>query len=311
MQFPNHFNLAGIDLNLLVIFDALIAEQHVTRAAKKVGLSQPATSSALSRLRVLFKDELFVKSSRGVIPTSKAIALAEPIRQALLDIQSAIASQQNFDAATSERTFRLGMDDYTEALFLPKLLQYIERVAPNIKIQVFPSNWQRSPKLLDTDRVDITLGHCPHWKTWHCRQLLYEECFVTVMSQNNPLIENPITLTDYVAASHLLVSPKGDMVGLVDKHLEELDLKRRVAMSMPNFLPATLVIATTNLIATLPEQIAKTCTSVLKLHISPLPFEMTGFSVDLLWHAKNERDSGHIWLRETLSELCVNKNISS
>ena len=309
MQFPNHFNLAGIDLNLLVIFDALIAEQHVTRAAKKIGLSQPATSSALSRLRVLFQDELFVKSSRGVTPTPKAIALAEPIRQALLDIQAAISSQHNFDAATSERTFRLGMDDYTEALFLPRLLQYVERIAPNIKIQVFPSNWQRSSELLDADEVDFTLGHCPHWKTWHRRQLLYEERFVTVMSQNNPLAKNPITLTDYVAASHLLVSPKGDMVGLVDDRLSQLSLKRRVAMSMPNFLPATMVVATTNLIATLPAQIAKTCTSTLKLHISSLPFEMTGFSVDLLWHSKNERDSGHLWLQTILSKFGVDENI--
>lgn len=305
MEPVHHFNLAGVDLNLLVVFDALMSEQHVTRAAQKIGLSQPATSNALSRLRNLFKDELFVKTSRGVTATPKAIALAEPIRQALVQIQGAIASQLEFEPATSERIFRLGMDDYTEAIFLPGLLQYVEQVAPKVKIQVFPTNWQKSPKLLDADEIDVALGHCPEWQSWHQRQLLYEECFVGVVSQNNALAGNAIALADYMAASHLLVSPRGDMAGLVDTTLEKLNLKRRVVMSMPNFLTAALVVANTNLIATLPERIAKICALILNLHISPLPFEMIGFSVDMLWHIKNNCDRGHVWLRAILMQLCV------
>ncbi len=314
MEPVHHFNLAGVDLNLLVVFDALMSEQHVTRAAQKIGLSQPATSNALSRLRNLFKDELFVKTSRGVTATPKAIALAEPIRQALVQIQGAIASLVEFEPATSDRIFRLGMDDYTEAIFLPGLLQQIEQVAPNVKIQVFPTNWQKSPKLLDADEIDVALGHCPEWQSWHQRQLLYEECFVAVVSQNNPLAGNAIArsaapeaiaLADYIAASHLLVSPRGDMAGLVDTTLEKLNLKRRVVMSMPNFLTAALVVANTNLIATLPERIAKICAPILNLHISPLPFEMIGFSVDMLWHIKNNRDLGQVWLRTILMQPCV------
>src|SRR5919199_1267267 len=140
----HHFNLAGVDLNLLVVFDALWSEQHVTRAAEKIGLSQPATSNALARLRTLFKDELFVKTSRGVVPTPKAAALVEPIRQALLHVQSALVTEQAFDPKTSDRIFRLGMDDYTESVFLARLKQKLEEVAPNVRIQVRSTDWQRS-----------------------------------------------------------------------------------------------------------------------------------------------------------------------
>jgi DNA-binding transcriptional LysR family regulator len=301
----HHFNLAGVDLNLLVVFDALMSEHHVTRAAEKIGLSQPATSNALARLRTLFKDELFVKTSRGVVPTPKAVALVEPIRQALLHVQSALVTEQAFDPKTSDRVFQLGMDDYTESVFLARLKQKLEEVAPNVRIQVRSTDWQRSPKLLDTDEIDVAIGYCPQWQSWHQQQLLYEEGFVCVASRSNPISQDAISLQDYVAASHLLVSPKEDMVGMVDEILAQQNLKRHIALSLPHFLAAAFVIANTHLIATLPERLARLCAEALDLHICPLPFEMVGFSVDLLWHIKNNNDLGHVWLRTILVELCI------
>lgn len=303
MQPVHHFNLAGVDLNLLVVFDALMTEQNVTRAAEKIGLSQPATSSALARLRLLFKDELFVKTSRGVTPTPRAVSLVDPIRQALLQIQSVLSSEEQFKPATSERIFRLGMDDYTELVFLPGLLKCLEQQAPKVKLQILATNWMRSPKLLDADEIDLAVGYCPQWQSWHQRQTLYEEKFVCAARRGHPAMNKQIAIEQYLAASHLLMSPKGDLAGLVDQTLEQHKLKRNVVMAVPNFLAIPFVLASTNLIATLPEQLIKSCDEALNLSISPLPFEMPGFSVDLLWHSKSDRDPGLIWLRTTLVQI--------
>ncbi|MGI2903560.1 LysR family transcriptional regulator [Tolypothrix sp. VBCCA 56010] len=304
MSVIHHFNLAGVDLNLLVVFDALMTSQHLTRAAEKIGLSQPATSNALSRLRKLFKDDLFIKTSKGMTPTPKAIELAEFIHEVLLQVQTAIYSESQFIPEQSDRIFRLGMDDYTEVVFLPKLLKQIEILAPKVKIQVRSTNWMRSPKLLDADEIDLAIGHCPQFQAWHTRQLLYQEHFVCLFAEKFK-IQKAIALEEYIAASHLLVSPKEDMVGLVDKALALQNLSRNVAMSVPNFLIVPFILVNTNLIATVPAQLVKTFVEVWQLYASPLPFEMTGFSVDILWHNKNDRDQGHIWLRNLISQICV------
>ncbi|RUR85086.1 LysR family transcriptional regulator [Chlorogloeopsis fritschii PCC 9212] len=304
MQAVQHFQLAGVDLNLLVVFDALMSEQHLTRAAEKIGLSQPATSNALARLRKLFKDDLFIKTSRGITPTPRAFELTEPIRQALEQIQFVVSSQPEFNPATSDRTFRIGMDDYTEIVFLPKLFQTIEELAPHIKIQIRSSNWQKAPKLLDANEIDLAIGYCPQYQTWHQRQILYEERFVCVTNAKQFKKRKAITLDEYITASHLLVSPKEDMVGMVDEILQEHNLQRTVALSVPNFLIVPFVLCNTDLIATLPTQIVQTFVEVWKLHALPLPFEMLGFSVDLLWHTKSDRDPAHRWLRNLIAQLC-------
>jgi DNA-binding transcriptional LysR family regulator len=306
MSVIHHFNLAGVDLNLLVVFDALMAEQHLTRAAKNIGLSQPATSNALSRLRSLFNDDLFIKTSKGMTPTPRAIELAESIHQSLLQVQTAIYSKPEFIPQTSDRVFRLGMDDYSELVFLPKLLAEMEILAPKVKIQVRSTTWMRSPKLLDADEIDLAIGHCPQFQPWHTKQLLYEEYFVCVASVERFKTRMAITKEEYVAAAHLLVSPKEDMVGLVDEALARQNLSRNVAMSVPNFLIVPFILVNTNFIATLPAQLATTFVEVWQLYASPLPYQMNGFSVDLLWHSKNDREAGHIWLRNLLAQKYIN-----
>ncbi len=179
----------------------------------------------------LFKDDLFIKTSRGVTPTSRAIELAQPIRQALEQIQFVVSSQPEFDPALSDRTFRFGMDDYTEIVFLPKVLQEIKLIAPNVRIQIRYSNWQKAPKLLDADEIDLAIGYCPQHQTWHQRQTLYEERFICVANTKRFKKGKAIALEEYVTASHLFVSPKEDMVGMVDEILVQQNLPfSRLAM---------------------------------------------------------------------------------
>jgi DNA-binding transcriptional LysR family regulator len=303
MNIIHHINLAAVDLNLLVVFDALMSERHVTRAGQKIGLSQPATSNALSRLRNLFDDELFVRTPEGMQPTSRAIALEPMIQQVLLQIQSALISETPFVPETSERIFTLGMSDYVEFVLLAKLMQVLEVVAPRVKIQVRSTDRQEGLKLLDAEEIDLAIGFFPKCFSWHQEQLLFKEQYVCVSSRNNPKTRDTITLEDYLKASHLLVSPKEDMTGRVDWFLEKQNLKRHVAITVPHFLVAPFVLASTNLIATLAERVARTYADVLDLIVLPLPLEIPGFPVTMLWHTKNNSDPAHIWLRTTISGL--------
>ena len=299
-----HFNLAGVDLNLLVVFDALMTEKHLTRASEKIGLSQPATSNALARLRKLFEDDLFIKASRGITPTPRAVALAEPIRIALTQIQDVVSSKPEFDPVTSDRIFRIGMDDYTEIVFLSKLLRELKKLAPNVRVQVRSSTKHKATKLLDASEADLTLGYFPEFSSWHQYQELYSESFVCVVNQEHFSPCKNLTLEEYLSAAHLLVSPKEDMVGIVDEKLAQLDKKRNVALSVPNFLIVPFLLSSTELIATLPAQIVATLVPTWNLYPSSLPLEISGFPVGMLWHRKSDRDLGHIWLRKLITQLC-------
>jgi DNA-binding transcriptional LysR family regulator len=303
MDVIQHMNLAAVDLNLLVVFDALVAERQVTRAAQKVGLSQPAASNALRRLRDLFEDDLFVKTPQGMQPTPKAIALEQPIRQVLTQIQSALVQEAPFVPETSEQVFALGMSDYGEFILLPKLMEHLERVAPRIQIQVRSTDRQDALKLLDANEIALAIGFFPKHSSWHQAQELFQERFVCVAHQSNPNIKDPFTLEDYLAASHLLVSPREDRTGRVDLFLAQQNLQRHIALTVPHFLVAPFILSNTNLIATLAERVVRTYAEALALKVLPLPFELSGFSVSMLWHTKNNNDPAHLWLRTMMAEL--------
>jgi LysR family transcriptional regulator, mexEF-oprN operon transcriptional activator len=303
MSSIHHMNMAGIDLNLLVVFDALMQERNVTRAGQRIGLSQPATSSALARLRHLFDDELLIKTPNGMEPTARAIELEGSLRSALLQIQSAFAGQEQFVPETSARVFRLGMSDYAELVLLPELMQCLSQQAPGVQIQIKATDRREVLSLLDEDEIDLAIGFYPQQSSWHRQQVLFEEQFVCVCRQNHPLIKSPLTLETYLAASHLLVSLREDRVGRIDRYLMAQNQQRRIVLSIPHFLLTGFILARTDLVAALPERLASVWMGFLPLQRLPLPFQVSGFAVSMLWHAKNQDEPGHIWLRSLLSEL--------
>jgi DNA-binding transcriptional LysR family regulator len=298
-------NLTGIDLNLLVVFDALMAELHVTRAGERIGLSQPATSNALARLRNLTHDKLFVRSSGGLHPTPVAIALAQQIQPALKQIQTALWREQNFDPTTSDRVFTIGMTDYVEFVLLPRLLERLGTTAPHVKIQVRSGDRQHLFALLDSGEVDLICGLFPEQIAWHEEQLLFQEQFVCVCRRDRPAIDDAFLLQDYLAVPHLLVSIQEDMVGRVDKLLAEQNLSRQVAVSIPHFLVAPFILARTNLIATLPERVAHEFVRTQNLKILPCPLPLEGFSVFMRSHQSNRNHATHIWLRAIIAEVAA------
>jgi DNA-binding transcriptional LysR family regulator len=305
IEFIQPVNLSGIDLNLLVVFDALMAERHVTRAGERIGLSQPATSNALARLRNLTDDELFVRSGGGLHPTPVAIALAQQIQPALKQIQAALLQEQNFDPTTSDRVFTIGMTDYVEFVILPRLLEVLETTAPNVKIQVRAGDRPYLFALLDSGKVDLICGLFPEQIAWHEEQLLFQEQYVCVCRRDHPSIDDSLSLKDYLAASHLLVSIQEDRVGRVDKFLAERNLRRQVTLSIPHFLVAPFILARTHLVATLAERVANEFVKSQNLKILPCPLPLRGFSVFMRSHQSTRNHATHVWLRATMAEVAM------
>jgi DNA-binding transcriptional LysR family regulator len=293
----HHINLTGIDLNLLVVFDALMTDKSVTRAGERIGLSQPATSNALARLRSLINDDLFIRTAAGLRPTPTAIALYQQLRPALQQIQAALLEQSAFDPTTSDRVFAIGMSDYVEFTLLPSLMQKLQTLAPRIGVQIRSGDRHKLLSLTDSNEVDLVCGVFPEKIAWHQEQQLLQESYICVCRQDHPIIGSSLSLEEYLSVSHLLVSVKQDRIGRVDALLAEQNLKRHIALSTPHFLTAPFILAQTDLVATLAHRVALTFAKDRKLKLLPLPFPMPAFSVFMRWHRSTETSPACQWLR--------------
>jgi LysR family transcriptional regulator, mexEF-oprN operon transcriptional activator len=303
----HHINLAAIDLNLLVVFDALMVERNVTRAGKRVGLSQPATSNALARLRSLIDDELFIRTAAGLRPTPTAIALQLKLNPALQQIQGVLLEQSTFDPATSHRVLAIGMSDYMEFTLLPRLMQTIQTIAPQVVVQIRSGDRPKLLALLDSGEIDLACGVFPEDISWHKEQFLFKENYVCVCRRNHPVIGDSLSLAEYLGVSHLLVSIQEDLVGRVDMLLAEQNLKRHIALSIPHFLTAPFILAQTDLVAALAQRIAVSFVQHQDVKLLPMPFPITGFSVFMRWHHTTETSPACQWLRSVV--LAVTKLI--
>ncbi|WP_245486721.1 LysR family transcriptional regulator [Rhizobium ruizarguesonis] len=210
-------NLQAVDLNLLVAFDAIMAERSVTRAGARIGRTQPAMSAALARLRQLFQDELFVRSPSGLEPTPRALDLAEPIGKSLRHAQEALAFSGVFDPRSSSASFRLGLSEHPAFALLPKLLAAIRQAAPNISVDVkgFVAR-ERAVEMLDAGEVDAAVGVPVSSSPRILSRLLFEESFVSIVRADHPAAAEGLDLETFVGLDHLLVSPEGDRYGHVD-----------------------------------------------------------------------------------------------
>jgi DNA-binding transcriptional LysR family regulator len=296
-------NLAGIDLNLLVVFDAIMRDRNVTRAGARLGLSQPATSNALARLRKLTNDELFVRMSGALHPTPIAIELASQIQPSLQQIDRALTREVSFDPVHSDRVFTIGMSDYTSFAILPKLLSKLQSIAPHIVIQIRSGDRAKQMALLDNGEVDIICGVFPKNIAWYHTQLLFHERYVCVCRQDRFNSAESLSLENYVAANHLLVSIAEDRIGRIDRYLAKQNMQRHIAISLPHFLVAPFILARTDLVATLPERIARSFTTMQDLQILPVPLSTEGFSVFMHWHQSCDRHPAHTWLRSLLIDI--------
>lgn len=300
-------NLGRIDLNLLVHLDALLTERSVTRAATRVGIGQSAMSHNLARLRELLDDELLTRGPDGMRLTPRAVALLEPVRAALAQIQTIVSRDQAFDPATAVRTFRFGMPDSMEILIVPALLARMREVAPGIHLRLYNLDSSRLLEDLDTDELDLAIGYdvFPQGQTHHKRRRLFTETYLCMFSAKQTGLSPPISLDDYARLPHVLTSlrPGRTVRGVVDDALEKLGLQRSIALTTPRFLTVPALVARAPVVVTMHARLARLFATELGLSLSPPPVALPEVSVSLLWHASYDRDPAHLWLRQQVVEL--------
>jgi len=299
--------LAGLDLNALVVLDALLDERHVTRAASRLGRTQSAVSHALAKLREAFGDPLLVRSASGLVLTARAEAIAPALRRALDGVKQAIRGEPRFDATTARRTFRIATVDYAELILLPRLAARLAIDAPGIDLWVVPvPDGDLGPALAAAD-VDLALGvwSAPAWPAGFYQRRLFDEDFRCVVRTGHPAAAQRLTLARFCELNHLLVAPRGTPGSRVDDRLAELGRTRRIAVRVPHFLIAPHVVAASDLVATIPSRLARLYAEAVGLELLAPPFEMTGFTIAMAWHERLHQDPGHRWLRERLVEAAA------
>jgi DNA-binding transcriptional LysR family regulator len=303
----HEIDLSRADLNLFVLFEAVLRERHVGRAAERLSLSPSAVSHGLGRLRRLLNDPLFLKHPKGVVATARALELAEPIAEILARVRAVVAAAERFDPATSRRRFVLGAPDAAADVVLPPLLQALSRTAPHVDLSVRALMPQTALADLDAREIDLAvepLGEVP--PRFVCAPLYVEE-FVIAMRHGHPLGPRP-TLDAYCAASHVLLSLAGDPHGNVDLALAALGRTRRVAVTAPHFLSALALAAETDLLAAVPRRHAERHAARLGISLAPPPAPLAPLGrspVAAVATRAAMADAGVAWLFHLLAATCA------
>lgn len=308
----NGVNFRTLDLNLLRVFDQVMSERNLTRAARNLSMTQPAVSNALTRLRHALGDPLVVRSGYGVEPTARALALWPAVADALRQLETSLAPG-DFVAAQASNTFVLAMADATAAELMPGLVQIIERDAPGVSMRAVPLTTRDPRRLLEDGRADLAVGFFPAVLADLTAQndaravvafdhlRLYDGEYVCVMRKGHPLANGELTLERYCAAHHLLVSFSGRPFGFVDEALASLGHKRRIVLTVNQFFTAGRVVAHSDLLTVLPRHFVSVTGIVDELILRELPFEPPPVHVDALWHRRQGQRAEHAWLRSAMS----------
>jgi DNA-binding transcriptional LysR family regulator len=297
-------DLAAFDLNLLKAFDALYAERHVTHAGQRIGLSQSAMSGALTRLREVFGDELFVRSPTGMQPTPRADDLAGPMSSALRLMREVLQADA-FDPAAADHTVTVAMTDYAAFVLLPPLLARLAVDAPGLDLQVRGIfGRDEALVLLDSGEANLAIGFPVEASARILVCPLLHEGFACVARHDHPAFVHGAGLAEFAAAPHLLVSPEGDRLGLVDSKLAALGLARRVVLSLPQFLVAPFVVADTDLVATIATRVARRfAESALGVSVHEPPIALPVWPLAMMWHRRVDDHPATTWLRDCIADV--------
>lgn len=294
-------NLSKVDLNLFIVFDAIYTEANLTRAGQIVGITQPAVSNALARLRETFNDPLFVRTAQGMVPTPMAQNIITPVRSALQLLRVSVQESRSFVPEQATKTYRISMTDLTEAVILPHLASRIRRMAPNINIDSFLVKRRETTKELAAGRLDFAIDAPLNTDTQVRHVKLFEDHHVCVMRPGHPLAKKErITLDDYLAQSHIHISSRRNGLGHVDLALGKMGLQRRVVLRSQHYQMAPLVMESTDMVMTVHERFAKRH----NLHAVALPIDdVPPIETHLFWHESTDQDPANRWMREQIIEL--------
>lgn len=303
MHMMHEPKLSALDLNLLVVLAALLQERHVTRAASRVGLSQSATSHALSRLRELYRDPLLVRSGRRLDLTPRAVELLPQLTRGLAELGGTLSGARAFDPATAHRSFCVGMADYVQTLVLPRLLQSLSTRAPSVDVAVngFPDAADR----LDDGSVDAAVLLGTTFPKGLSSHKLFFDDFTCMVRKGHPEVRGArLSMSRYLSMSHVLVSPSGQGPSFVDTELTRRGLTRRIALRVASFLIAPQVVSESDLVSTGPSRLLRVLATRYPIRLFTPPLRLPRFQLQLVWHSRLDHDPAHEWFRRQIVESC-------
>ncbi|AUO24406.1 MULTISPECIES: LysR family transcriptional regulator [Pseudomonas] len=295
-------NLSKVDLNLFIVFDAIYTEANLTRAGQIVGITQPAVSNALARLRETFNDPLFVRTAQGMVPTPMAQNIIGPVRNALSLLRVSVQESRIFNPQQAAKTYRISMTDLTEAVILPPLFQRLRRLAPTVVIESFLSKRRETTKELAAGRLDFAVDAPLNTDPQVRHVKLMEDRYVCAMRKGHPMAgKDKLTLDDYLSLTHIHISSRRNGLGHVDLALGKMGLQRKIALRSQHYLMASQVLQQTDMVMTVPERFARRH----ELHWFNLPVnDVPMVETHLYWHESTDQDPANRWMREQMIELC-------
>ncbi len=292
-------NLSDKDLNLFVVFDVIYTERNLTKSGEVLGITQPAVSNALSRLRENFNDELFVRTSKGMVPTPVAENMVNDIRQALDLIRNSISESETFNPKTAKATFRISIGDTSEYRLLPQLIKNISNSAPGVDVQSYLTPRTETPKELAAGNIDFAIDPPIHSDPNLRNKKIYQDDYVLVVNKKHPIAKKKkISLEDYLSLSHIHISKRASGLEHVDTTLNRLGLARRIALKAQHFLVAPYIIDQSNLAMTT----IKSFSRGRELKVFQLPFKINPLVLHLYWHVNKDMDPANKWMRELILE---------
>ena len=297
-------DFGSLDLNLLVAFEALDQTRSVSRAAERLGMRQPAMSAALSRLRLAFSDQLFVRTGGAMQPTPRAVRLATGVARALAELRGAI-DDAPFEPLATTRTFTVASTDYTTLVILPHVMGALEREAPSVDLRIVGYDKGDIPELLDRAEIDLALGVFRTPSENVVRQFLCPERFVGIARRGHPLVRNGVMdLMDYAGALHALVSVRRDAMGEIDLALKAHGLSRRIALTLPHMLVLPAILSSSDMVAAIPERAAAAVAGA-GLDTFEIPLKLSPWRIEMLWNPVSRRDQASAWLRSKIKAAAV------
>ena len=294
-------DIRAVDLNLLKAFHALMSERAVTRAASRIGLSQPAMSHALSRLRDLFSNELFVRTQSGMEPTAHAREVAPLVSTAIEQIEAALNLGAGFDPAKSTGIFTAGMAEYAEVALVGRLAAAFVEAAPRATLRLLPLDGPNAAEQLERGTIDVAVSFLRALPPPMQSRTLLRDPSVVIARRGHPIAKQPLSIETYAAQNHILVSPRGDTVGAIDRILMDLGLRRRVVLLVATYLAVPAALAASDLVATVPSRTARQIAAAAPIEILPLPIDHA-VTIEMAWHRRAASEPGQAWFRSLLIE---------
>ncbi len=310
-------DIRKMDLNLLLAFDALMQDGNLTRAGFRLGLSQPSMSHALSRLRAISGDPLFVRVPTGMEPTAFAKQIAGTVKDGLAMLQGALEGASVFDPATCDRTFQLLMSDIGELVYLPRLITRLNTVAPGVNLRVLQLPRESYHTAFTSGEADLALGFLPALKAGFYQQRLFVDSYVCLARTDHPRVGGSLTLKQFSEESHILIEPAGSRYSnislqsstttFIERYLANKGLSRRIALRVPHFMVVPEIVQQTDLLATVPSYVMAFIPAMPRIKMLRLPVETPRFEIKQFWHQRSHNDVANKWLRGVIAELFVSR----